>query len=63
MTTVINVPPSLDDATFVGHAVTICSQPLVTWIRKGKAYDDRDAERARVRKIVLESKGIRTGVF
>src|SRR5579872_73712 len=37
------------------HALTYCAPPLVNLIRGGKAYDDRDTERARVARSLLET--------
>lgn len=44
---------------YLGNVLALCSKPVVDWIRMGKAYDDRDTERARVRRILLNALGIR----
>jgi hypothetical protein len=48
--------------TAVGaHTVMLSGKKIVDWIRRGKAYDDRDTERDRVRLILLDSAAIRCG--
>ncbi len=48
--------------TVVGvQAVFLSGKQIVEWIRKGKAYDDRDTERDRVRSILLDSATVRCG--
>ena len=37
------------------HGLTYCAQPLVNLIRGGKAYADRDTERARVSRALFET--------
>jgi hypothetical protein len=53
--------PQVETGLWVGHGLTLCSQHVMSWIRRGKAYDDRDTERARVRQILLGAKGVRIG--
>jgi hypothetical protein len=43
------------------QTVMLSGKKIVEWIRRGKAYDDRDTERDRVRLILLDSAAIRCG--
>jgi len=43
------------------QTVMLSGKKIVEWIRRGKAYDDRDTERDRVRRILLDSAAIRCG--
>lgn len=55
--------PQLETGILTGSGMTLCSKRVVHWIRKGRAYNDRDIERARVRDALLNAKGIRTGAI
>lgn len=56
-----HLPRPVEGALVAINGLTYCAKPVVEWIRRGRAYDDRDTERARVRRIVLDALTVRVG--